>query len=129
MIEDNEKNSLARAGTSFKNSTSHNPIMRPMSNGRINTGFQRVGTSLGSRAGSKANNKMLRTGRVMTKSGVPTTSNGRILRLSTASLQQHGQDFFDSSKTDLKRIAQSRSKSRLIFLYMFYVEHNIRKSL
>lgn len=101
-----------------------------MSNGRINTGFQRVGTSLGSRAGSRANNnKMLRTGRVMTKSGVPTTSNGRILRLSTASLQQHGQDFFESSKADLKRIAQSRSKSRLIFLYLFYVEHNIRKSL
>ena len=61
--------------------------MRPMSNGRINTGFQRVGTSLGSRAGSRANNnKMLRTGRIMTKGGVPTTSNGRVLRLSTASL-------------------------------------------
>lgn len=63
--------------------------MRPMSSGRVNTGFQRVGTSLGSRAGSKTNT-MLRTGRVMTKNGVPTTSNGRVLRLATASLQQHG---------------------------------------
>lgn len=91
MIEENDKNNLARAGTSFRNSTGNNPILRPMSNGRISTGFMRVGTSLGSRAGSRANNmKMLRTGRVMTKSGVPTTSNGRVLRLSTASLEQHG---------------------------------------
>lgn len=104
--------------------------MRPMSNGRINTGFMRVGTSLGSRAGSRANNaKMMRTGRVMTKSGIPTTSNGRVLRLSTASLEQYGENFFDTGKTDLQRIAQSRSKSRLIFLYLFYVEHNIRKAL
>lgn len=65
--------------------------MRPMSNGRISTGFLRAGTSMGSRSNSRANNmKMLRTGRVMTKSGIPTTSNGRILRLSTASLEQHG---------------------------------------
>jgi len=76
-------------GTSFKNSTSHNPVLRPMSNGRLNTGFQRVATSVGSRAGSKQAN-MLRTGRVMTKNGVPATSNGRVLRLATASLQQHG---------------------------------------
>lgn len=61
-----------------------------MSNGRVNTGFQRVGTSIGSRAGSKASNNMLRTGRIMTKNGVPTTSNGRVLRLATASLQQYG---------------------------------------
>lgn len=88
-MQDNEKNNLARAGTSFKNSTSHNPVLRPMSSGRVNTGFQRAGTSIGSRAGSKANN-MLRTGRVMTKNGVPATSNGRVLRLATASLQQHG---------------------------------------
>jgi hypothetical protein len=59
--------------------------MRPLNSGRINTGFQRVGTSVASRAGSRSN-AMLRTGRVMTKGGVPTTSNGRILRLSTASL-------------------------------------------
>ena len=87
MMKDNDKNNLARAGTSFRNSSANNPIMRPMSNGRISTGFQRVGTSLGSRANSKSNNaKMLRTGRIMTKGGIPTTSNGRILRLSTASL-------------------------------------------
>lgn len=60
-----------------------------MSSGRVNTGFQRVGTSVASRSGSKANN-MLRTGRIMTKNGVPATSNGRVLRLATASLQQHG---------------------------------------
>jgi hypothetical protein len=89
LLQDNEKNNLARAGTSFKNSTSHNPVLRPMSNGRVNTGFQRVGTSLASRAGSKAGN-MLRTGRIMTKNGIPATSNGRVLRLATASLQQHG---------------------------------------
>ena len=86
LIKDNEKNNLARAGTSFKNASGHNPVMRPMSSGRINTGFQRVGTSMGSRAGSKSGNNMLRTGRIMTKAGVPTTSNGRVLRLSTASL-------------------------------------------
>lgn len=86
LIKDNEKNNLARVGTSFKNSSSQNPVMRPLSSGRLNTGFQRVGTSMGSRAGSKANNNMLRTGRIMTKGGVPTTSNGRVLRLSTASL-------------------------------------------
>jgi len=63
--------------------------MRPMSSGRVNTGFQRAGTSLGSRSGTKGNN-MLRTGRVMTKNGIPSTSNGRVLRLATASLQQHG---------------------------------------
>lgn len=63
--------------------------MRPMSNGRINTGFQRIGTSIGSRAGSKQIN-LLKTGRMMTNNGIPITSNGRILRLATASLQQHG---------------------------------------
>jgi hypothetical protein len=60
-----------------------------MSNGRVNTGFQRIGTSMGSRSGSKQAN-LLRTGRIMTNNGVPITSNGRILRLATASLQQHG---------------------------------------
>lgn len=59
--------------------------MRPINSGRINTGFQRVGTSMASRSGTRSNN-MLRTGRIMTKGGVPTTSNGRILRLATASL-------------------------------------------
>lgn len=102
--------------------------MRPVSSGRVNTGFQRVGTSLGSRAGSKANN-MLRTGRVMTKNGVPATSNGRVLRLATASLQQHGDNFFDVSKADLKKLAQRKSKARVIFQYLFYVEHNLRKAL
>jgi hypothetical protein len=103
--------------------------MRPMTNGRINTGFQRVGTSLGSRAGSKANNNMIRTGRIMTKNGIPATSNGRVLRLATASLQQHGDNFFDVAKADLRKIAQRKSKARTIFHYLFYVEHNLRKAL
>ena len=86
LIEENETNKLARVGTSFKAGTSSNPIMRPMQSGRVNTGFQRIGTSVGSRAGSRAGNNMLRTGRIMTRNGVPTTSNGRVLRLATASL-------------------------------------------
>lgn len=102
--------------------------MRPMSSGRVNTGFQRAGTSAGSRAASK-NNNMLRTGRIMTKNGVPSTSNGRVLRLATASLQQHGENFFDVSKADLRKIAQRKSKTRIIFQYLFYVEHNLRKAL
>jgi len=65
----------------------------------------------------------------MTKGGVPATANGRVLRLATASLEQYGENFFDSAKADLKKISQRRSKARLIFLYLFYVEHNIRKSL
>jgi hypothetical protein len=89
LIKDEETNKLARVGTSFKSSGNANPIMRPLNSGRLNTGFQRIATSVASRAGSKQNN-MLRTGRIMTKGGVPTTSNGRILRLSTASLEQHG---------------------------------------
>jgi len=60
--------------------------MRPMTSGKVNTGFKRIGTSVGSRAGSRSGSNMLRTGRIMTRGGVPTTSNGRILRLSTASL-------------------------------------------
>ena len=80
---------MARAGTSFKSNKNSNPIMRPLNSGKLNTGFQRVGTSVGSRAGSRSNN-MLRTGRIMTRGGVPATSNGRVLRLSTASLEQHG---------------------------------------
>ena len=102
--------------------------MRPLNSGKLNTGFQRVGTSIGSRAGSRANN-MLRTGRIMTRGGVPATSNGRVLRLSTASLEQHGENFFDSSKVDLRRVAQRKSKARNIFLYLFYVEHNLKKAL
>lgn len=93
--------------------------MRPLNSGRINTGFQRAGTSAASRAGSR--NSMLRTGRVMTKGGVPATSNGRVLRLATASLEQYGENFFDSAKADLKKLAQRRSKARLIFQYLFYV--------
>ena len=40
-------------GTSFRAGTSSNPIMRPLNTGRMNTGFQRIGTSVASRAGSK----------------------------------------------------------------------------
>ncbi len=115
-------------GTSFKNTAQANPIMRPMSSGRVNTGFQRIGTSAASRSGTRSNN-MIRTGRIMTRGGIPATSNGRVLRLSTASLEQYGENFFDSSKADLKKIAQRKSKSRLIFQYLFYVEHNVKKSL
>lgn len=89
MLKDDEANRFARVGTSFKANSNANPIMRPNHSGRINTGFQRIGTGVGSRAGSRSMN-MLRTGRVMTKGGVPTTSNGRVLRLSTASLEQYG---------------------------------------
>ena len=84
MIKEEQSNKFARAGTSFKGSANANPVMRPLNSGRLNTGFQRAGTSVGSRAGSR--NNMLRTGRIMTKGGVPTTSNGRVLRLATASL-------------------------------------------
>jgi hypothetical protein len=76
---------LARVGTSFKNNNNANPIMRPLNSGRLNTGFQRIGTSVASRSGTRSSN-MLRTGKIMTRGGVPTTSNGRVLRLSTASL-------------------------------------------
>ena len=72
---------------------------------------------------------MLRTGRIMTTNGVPTTANGRVLRLATASLTEYGENFFDSSKADLRKLAERRSKARLIFNYLFYVEHNIKKSL
>jgi hypothetical protein len=120
MIKEEDTNKFARAGTSFKGSSNANPILRPLNSGRLNTGFQRAGTSAASRAGSR-NNSMLRTGRVMTKGGVPTTSNGRVLRLATASLEQYGENFFDSSKVDLRKIAQRRSKARLIFQYLFYV--------
>jgi tetratricopeptide repeat protein 8 len=88
MIKEDETNKFARVGTSFRSSANANPIMRPINSGRLNTGFQRVGTSA-SRAGSRSNN-MLRTGRIMTKGGVPTTSNGRVLRLATASMEQYG---------------------------------------
>ena len=88
MIKEEETNKFARAGTSFRGPSQANPIMRPMQAGRINTGFQRAGTSAGSRAGSR--NAMLRTGRIMTKGGVPATANGRVLRLATASLEQYG---------------------------------------
>jgi tetratricopeptide repeat protein 8 len=86
MVKEQDSNTLARPGTSFRSpAAGNNPIMRPLNSGRVATGFQRAGTSVGSRAASRSNG-MLRTGRVMTKGGVPTTSNGRILRLSTASL-------------------------------------------
>lgn len=65
----------------------------------------------------------------MTKGGVAATSNGRVLRLSTASLEQHGEDFFDSSKVDLRKVAQRKSKARTVYLYLFYVEHNLKKAL
>lgn len=84
MVKEEVSNKFARAGTSFKGSAQANPIMRPLQSGRLNTGFQRAGTSAGSRAGTR--NNMLRTGRIMTKNGVPTTANGRVLRLATASL-------------------------------------------
>jgi hypothetical protein len=88
MIKEDDTNRFARAGTSFKGTGQANPIMRPLHSGRVNTGFQRAGTSAGSRAGSR--NSMLRTGRIMTKGGVPATANGRVLRLATASLEQYG---------------------------------------
>lgn len=72
---------------------------------------------------------MLRTGRIMTKAGIPTTSNGRVLRLSTASLEQFGENFFDVSKVDLRKIGQRKSKARLVFQFLFYVEHNLKKAL
>jgi tetratricopeptide repeat protein 8 len=86
MIKDEESNKLAKAGTSFRAASSSNPVARPLASGRINTGFQRVNTRAGSRAGTRAANGMLRTGRIMTRGGMPATSNGRVLRLATASL-------------------------------------------
>ena len=120
MIKEEDNNRFARAGTSFKNANPANPLLRPTNTGRIRTGFQRVGTSA-SRSGSRQGNGMLRTGRIMTKGGVPTTSSGRVLRLATASLEQYGENFFDSTKVDFRKVAQRRSKSRLIFQYLFYV--------
>ena len=51
MIKQDQKNKFARVGTSFKNNSSANPVMRPVTSGRLNTGYQKVGTSTGSRAG------------------------------------------------------------------------------
>ena len=87
MIKEEDTNKFARAGTSFKGPSQANPVLRPMQSGRLNTGFQRAGTRAGSRAGTR--NAMVRTGRIMTKGGVPATANGRVLRLATASLEQH----------------------------------------
>lgn len=88
MIKDETSNQFARPGTSFRATHQANPIARPLHSGLLNTGFQRAATRASSRTGSR--NNMLRTGRIMTNNGVPTTANGRVLRLATASLAQYG---------------------------------------
>jgi tetratricopeptide repeat protein 8 len=126
-MDDKQHNTFARVGTSFGAGNAANPIMRPTSKtGRIASGFVRPGTSKGqSRGGAAANEP----NKLKTRAGVPTTSSGRALRLSTASLAQVGDKFFESERENMKQLAKKKSKSRLIFKYLFYVEHNLKKAL
>lgn len=127
LMGDKKENSFARVGTSFNATSSANPIARPMSKtGRLATGFVRPGTSKQISSKSGASNESYRT---QTRSGMPMTSSGRALRLSTASLAQAGDTFFESNKANFRAIAKKKTLSRLIFKYLFYVEHNLKKAL
>lgn len=60
---------------------------------------------------------------------MPVTSNGRVLRLGTASLISIGDKFFDVEKANYKNIAKKKRISKIIFKYLFFVEHNLKKAL
>ena len=107
--------------------TSYNPIMHPTSQaGRILSGYQRPGTSRqGSRAGSR------RVENILSRAGAvnPVTSSGRVVRLATASLMQTGDSVLNTEKLDLRSIAKKRGVSRVIWKYIFYVDHNLKRAL
>lgn len=126
-MNDKQQNTFARVGTSFGAAGTANPIARPISKtGRISTGFVRPGTSKQmSRAGGAPNEAL----KLRTRAGMPMTSSGRALRLSTASLAQAGDKFFESDKMNYKNLAKKKTQARLIFKYLFYVEHNLKKAL
>lgn len=78
-----------------------------------------------SRAGGAQNEPQ----KMRTRAGMPMTSSGRALRLSTASLAQAGDKFFESEKINYKNLARKKTQSRLVFKYLFYVEHNLKRAL
>jgi hypothetical protein len=91
-MSDKQQNTFARVGTSFNAASAANPIARPTSKtGRIATGFVRPGTS---RQMSRAGGAATDANKMKSRAGMPITSSGRALRLSTASLAQVGDKFF-----------------------------------
>lgn len=57
------------------------------------------------------------------------TSNGRVLRLATASLIASGENMLNIDVLSLKNIAKKKSMSRIIFKYLFYVDKDLKKAL
>ena len=49
--------------------------------------------------------------------------------LNSLVVQLPGSAVFRGLKVDLKKIAKRKSKARLVFQYLFYVEHNLKKAL
>jgi len=79
--------------------------MRPTSKGgRPTTGLQRPGT-MRPLTGQVSRNVITRSG---TSSGRPMTSNGRLIRLNTASVQNlsSGGKFIDVDKMNIKKMAE-----------------------
>ena len=93
--------------------------MRPTTKaGRLSSGYQRIGTSnrAASRSGSSIE-QALQNNRGATRA---ITSNGRYVRLGTASLMQSTNgNFINADKLDMKKMASKKHISKSLFNYLF----------
>jgi len=130
MFRYNIVNELARPGTSTFNIkiNSNNLAMRPMTkSGRPTTGLQRPGT-VRPLTGQMSRNVLTRAG---TSSGRPMTSNGRLVRLNTASIQSIGSEgkFIDPEKINLNKMAEKSYVAMAVMNYLLYIEQNPKYAL
>lgn len=87
------------------------------------SGFARPGTN---RPTSSSSGNRLDTAMKGNRPGTtrPITSGGRYLRLGTASLSVSGDQFIQTDKMDMKKIAKKGALARAVCDYLIYVENN-----
>lgn len=96
---------------------SNNLSLRPTTKGgRPSTGLQRPGT-MRPLTGQVSKNVITRAG---TSSGRPMTSNGRLVRLNTATIQNLSSDeiFIDVERMNIKKIAEKSYTAMAVMNYL-----------
>ena len=131
LMDDNAMAQMPRPGTSLarpQTGAVHgvNQGVRPMSSsGRPLTGFSRPGTQ--GRPGTGSVQDALQGNRPGTSR--PVTSGGRFLRLGTASILSHGDQFIDLDRIDFRKYAGKTHVAKALCDYILYVEANPKKAL
>ena len=133
LMDENATAAVARPGTSLsnpqyanKNSGSYDPVIRPVTNGgRPVTGFTRPASSRPMSGSVNIGDALQSRGGISAR---PMTNLGREIRLGTASLSSTGA-LVDVGRLNIKKYASKPGLAMILFDYLLYVEHNIRKAL